>query len=192
MAFSNTTSVQLGRFLDGRLELFSAQMRRVEYIAVSHVWGEAEWLHIASIGREVYASPQKAEFIRSQLPTLVGSTPFWMDTLTVNQKDQAEVLSIVQIIPTIFRHATKTLAIREDDGFYDCCAHGIDASDSWQTIGQKIKEHAHDEHMSNVYRESFLLRLWTLQECLLSHTIQFVKCGKGEVPSKLEISSSRF
>jgi len=138
MTLSTTPFVQLGRFINGHLELFRTQIGVVEYIAVSHVWGQAKWLRIDGIEREVYASQQKAEFIRSQLPVLVGSTPFWMDTLTVNQKDKAEVISVVQTIPAIFRHAGKTLAVREDDCFYECCAQCIDASDPWAVVHHKI------------------------------------------------------
>jgi hypothetical protein len=58
------TKVQLGRFLDGRLELFNACIGDREYIAVSQIWGKVEWLRVDGVERDVYASPQKAKFIR--------------------------------------------------------------------------------------------------------------------------------
>jgi hypothetical protein len=58
---------------------------------------------------------------------LVGDTAFWMDTLTVNQRDSAEVIATVQALPSIFRNAIKTIAIREGDGLYSCCAKAVES-----------------------------------------------------------------
>ncbi|KAJ9642873.1 hypothetical protein H2199_004394 [Coniosporium tulheliwenetii] len=107
--------VQFARFVDGHLTLQCARTTELEYIAISHVWGETGWLRIPNVDGEVLASRSKAEFIEKKLPALVGESVFWMDTLTVNQKNQAEVIATVQVIPTIFRDATRTIAIRESD-----------------------------------------------------------------------------
>ncbi|TKA62583.1 hypothetical protein B0A49_10855 [Cryomyces minteri] len=60
---------------------------------------------------EVKASQEKADFIEKDLPALVGDTAFWMDTLTVDQRNEKEALAIVQSIPTIFRIAGRTIAV---------------------------------------------------------------------------------
>jgi hypothetical protein len=67
----------------------------------------------------------------------------------------------------------KTIAVREGDGFYKCCLKAVEGYSSWADFGNKLGRHAF-EHKDDVYRESYLQRLWTLQECFLSHTIQFV------------------
>lgn len=87
--------VQFARFVSGELILFSAYTSELEYIAVSHVFGKTEWHSIPGIKNEVLASPQKAAFIEKELPALIGDLPFWMDILTVNQKNQAEVVSVL-------------------------------------------------------------------------------------------------
>lgn len=98
--------VQFTRFADDRLNLLSAHTTEIGYVAISHVWGTTEWLQIPGIEREVLASRSKAESIEMNLLTLVGNSAFWMDTVTVNQRNQAEVISTVQSIPAIFGDAT--------------------------------------------------------------------------------------
>ena len=65
--------------------------------------------------------PRKGNFIEKDLRALVGDGAFWMDTLTVDQRNENEVLAIVQSIPTIFSMAQWTIAVRKSDGLYDCC-----------------------------------------------------------------------
>ena len=99
-----------------------------------------------------------------------------MDTLTVNQRDKDEVIATVQAIPAIFRDAVKTIAVREGDGLYDCCLDAVRGFTEYKEFLRKLAGHTSD-HWGDVYRESYLQRLWTLQECFLSHTIQFVQDG---------------
>jgi hypothetical protein len=113
-----------------------------------------------------------------ELPNLVGETPFWMDVLSINQKDQGAVIGVTQDIPGIFRNAAKTLAVKDGDGLYQCCAKLVKAEDTWDTIRQKLIDHG-GEHFGEVYAESYLQRLWTLEGCMLSHTIEFVTCKTG-------------
>ena len=171
--------VQFARFVSGELVLFSAYTSELEYIAVSHVFGETEWHNIPGIKNEVLASPQKAAFIEKDLPALVGDLPFWMDILTVNQRIQAEVISIVGAIPWIFRDAVQTLAIREDDGIYPCCEKVLEGMESWESLSSALINH-YFNHSDAVCDESYLRRLWTFQECLLSHSIRFVVCRRGK------------
>lgn len=174
--------IQFGRFESGRLQLFRAHMKEQEYFAISHVWGTTQWLKVSCMDHEILASPQKAHFIEEKLPALVGHTAFWMDTLTVNQRDQAEVIRTVQSIPDIFRDAAKTIAIREDDGLYDCCDAATRGFQDYIEFGERLNKHIMT-HYGHVYEESYLQRLWTLQECLLSHTIQFVTIKQGKLIS---------
>ena len=171
--------VQFARFVSGELVLFSAYTSELEYIAVSHVFGETEWHSIPGIKNEVLASPQKAVFIEKELPALVGDLPFWMDILTVNQRIQAEVISVVGAIPWIFRDAVQTLAIREDDGMYSCCAKALEGIKDWKIHCSTLASH-YSTHRDDLCDESYLQRLWTFQECLLSHSIRFVVCHRGK------------
>jgi hypothetical protein len=165
---------QFGQFVDGRLILKKARTTELEYVAISHVWGKIECItDIPNVDGEVLASRSKATFIEKKLPGLVGEKFFWMDTLTINQRNQAEVIATAQIIPTIFRDAIRTIAIREGGGIYQCCAHAVRGFADWKAFQQKIFNHS-EEHLYHALDESYLQRLWTLQECLLSHTIEFV------------------
>ena len=119
------------------------------------------------------ASEEKAKFIANDLPALVGDGAFWMDTLTVDQRDPIEVSKIVNAIPDIFRTAKKTVAVRECDGLYDCCIGAVAEFESIHEFAERFLDHSHD-HIDHLCTESYLQRLWTLQECLLSHTIEFV------------------
>jgi hypothetical protein len=171
--------VQFARFVNNQLELFSACTNEVQYVAISHVWGMTEWHRIQGIAQDVLVSPQKSRFIKEQLPGIVGSSAFWMDTLTVNQRNQAEVIATVQAIPAIFRDALMTIAVRENDGLYACCARAVEGFNDWNDLCEKLLDHS-ECHWEHVNEESYLQRLWTMQECLLSHTIHFAVSNNGE------------
>lgn len=166
--------VKFARFEDGKLKLFTARTTSLVYHAISHVWGSTAWLPVPAAGGEPrLISEEKAAFVADHLPGLVGDTAFWMDTLTVNQRDPAEVVATVQVIPDIFRDAARTIAVRECDGFYACCEEAVRGYADWQDFNDRVGRHS-GKHIRHVRAESYLRRLWTLQECLLSHTIQFV------------------
>jgi hypothetical protein len=165
--------IKFARFVSGTLELFEARTDELEYIAISHVWGDWKWRNIPGIPYEVKASQEKADLIEKDLPALVGDGAFWMDTLTVDQRNEKEVLAIVQSIPTIFEMVKRTIAVRECDGLYDCCMRAVEGFQDYAEFSEKLIAHG-NAHSDFVCDESYLQRLWTLQECLLSHTIQFV------------------
>jgi len=168
--------VQFARFEDGQVNFFHGKIEETQYIAISHVWGMTEWLQMRNMNGEKLISRSKAKFVENRLEALVGNTAFWMDTLTVNQRDQEEVIAIVQLIPSIFRNAIRTIALRENDGFYTCCMEALSGFQDWGDFQRKWGRHIQDtpSHQCHIRTESYLQRLWTLQECLLSHTIQFV------------------
>lgn len=165
--------IKFARFVGGTLQLFEGRTDSTNYIAFSHCWGDWSWRSIPGIPYEVKASQEKADFIANDLPALVGDGIFWMDTLTVDQTKETEVLAIVDAIPTIFKHASKTIAVRECDGLYDCCVEVVEGFDDYGDFAKKLYSHV-NEHDEYLCAESYLQRLWTLQECLLSHTIEFV------------------
>ena len=170
--------VQFARFVNGEVELFKEHTGELHYLAISHVWGEIDWRRVQGIPHEIKVSEKKAKFIEERLPALVGEDPFWMDTITVNQRDQAEVIDTVQSIPAIFGDADRTIAIREGDGLYLCCHAATEGFITWEDFNEILSNHI-EHHIDHVFDESYLLRLWTLQECLLSHTIQFVTVNEG-------------
>ncbi|RYP10002.1 hypothetical protein DL764_000931 [Monosporascus ibericus] len=168
--------VQFARFVDNgeKIQLFSACTKDVAYYAISHVWGKTEWKHVRCLGRGMRMSPQKAKFLEERMYALVGDVAFWMDTIAVDQKGAAEVISTVQAIPAIFRNAEKTIAIREGDGIYNCCVEAVAGFSDYAEMLQMLVVHVGERHSQSVSEESYLKRLWTLQEVLLSHTIEFV------------------
>ncbi|KAI0380793.1 hypothetical protein F5Y04DRAFT_256723 [Hypomontagnella monticulosa] len=174
--------IKFARFVDGTLELFEARTDELKYVAFSHVWGDWKWRQIPGIPYEVKVSQEKADFIGKDLPGLVGDGAFWMDTLTVDQRNEKEILAIVESIPTIFKMAERTIAVRESDGLYDCCMKTVEGFQNYEEFSNKLSKH-HGDHDDYVYNESYIQRLWTLQECLLSHTIQFV-VSQGNQPRK--------
>ncbi len=105
-----------------------------------------------------------------------------MDTLTVDQRNPVEVSEIVDAIPDIFRMAKKTIAVRECDGLYDCCIAAVNDFEDYNQFTQRFHDH-NDAHVDYICAESYLQRLWTLQECLLSHTIEFVVARDGMLRS---------
>src|SRR5579859_1956632 len=87
-----------------------------QYIAVSHVWGNAQWRRIPIADGEFMLSREKAKFLEHQLPSIMGRSWFWMDILCINQRNSDARVSVTQHIPTIFRSAMKTLVVRESTG----------------------------------------------------------------------------
>lgn len=166
--------VKFARYHNGKLELFTSSTDQLQYIAISHVWGKWRWQPVAGIDGDIKVSNEKAKFIVERLPSLVGDMPFWMDTITVNQRNQTEVIATVQAIPSIFRNAVKTIAVREGDGIYNCCVAAVRDFASLDDLSKKIAGHIQHHNFEYLCIESYLQRLWTLQECLLSHTIEFV------------------
>ncbi|RYO07695.1 hypothetical protein AA0121_g11657 [Alternaria tenuissima] len=88
------SSIKFARFKNATLELFEAPIESTDYIAFSHVWGNWAWRSTDGIPYEIKASEEKAHFIANDLPALVGDGAFWMDTLTVDQRNPAEVSEI--------------------------------------------------------------------------------------------------
>lgn len=167
--------ITFARFVAGRLERFQAPINDLEYLAISHVWGDPSLLEprdIPGIEGKVLCTPEKAEYIEHELPKKVGTKPFWMDILTVDQTNKGAVTAITKSIPLLFRNASCTIVLRECDGFYDCCREAVEGFDDYGSFVDKMISH-HPSHDSHVRVESYLQRLWTLEECLLSRTVQF-------------------
>lgn len=179
--------VHLCRFDDaGSLQLQVGDLDHDSYYAISHVWQQAVWTQIRGVERPVVASSQKVRFITDVLPSLVGHELFWMDILAVDQTSKEERSAIIQHIPTIYRNARKTIVIREDGGFQACCVDAVSRYISMYQTGQYpdrgtvwITEHV-DEHHSGAFEESWLDRIWPMQETNLSDSLQFVTCRRIE------------
>ncbi|KAK4628523.1 uncharacterized protein CLAFUR5_04599 [Fulvia fulva] len=173
-----------------RIRLIRAHTRTIRFFAISHVWGDIAWRTVRCCSNEILTSASKARFIDERLFGLVGETPFWMDTVTVNQRDQAEVISTVQAIPDIFKDAEKTIAITEGDGFEPCCATAVHGFKKWEEFDDRLKPHFVESHGMRSRSDSYLRRLWTLQEVILSHTIHFVAMPQEWLPQPAETDSS--
>lgn len=180
---SSNTPITFARFVAGRLERFQAPINDLEYLAISHVWGDPSLLEprdVPGIDGKVLCTPEKADYIEQELPKKVGTKPFWMDILTVDQTNKDAVTAITKFIPLLFRNASCTIVLRECDGFYDCCREAVEGFDDYGSFLEKMVSH-HPAHDNHVRVESYLQRLWTLEECLLSRTVQFT-VGSNNAP----------
>lgn len=174
--------ITFARFVAGRLERFEAPINNLDYLAISHVWGNPALLEprdIPGIDGKVLCTPEKAAYIELELPKNVGTKPFWMDVLTVDQTNKDAVTAITKSIPLLFRNASCTIVLRERDGFYDCCREAVEGFDDYESFLQKMFSHE-GTHKGHVRVESYLQRLWTLEECLLSRRVQFTVGPKSK------------
>jgi hypothetical protein len=96
--------------------------------------GKIKWRLLHGIDHEIPVSRKKGGFVENTLPSLIGMATFWMDTLTANQRDQAETITTVQAVPAIFRDAVKTIAVGEGDGFYNYCVSAFARLPNWEDI----------------------------------------------------------
>lgn len=105
-----------------------------------------------------------------------------MDVLAVDQRQEDQVVAIVEHIPKIFMGADRTIAVREGDGLFSCCAEAIQASQSVADIRSALYAHIQNEnHSSFELEEQYLKRFWTLEEVLVSHTVQFTTCVDSKI-----------
>lgn len=134
-----------------------------------------------------------------------------MDILCINQRDDQARVAITRHIPSVFRLAQKTIAVRNSTGFKECCAQAIgniryffSKSRNWRTKNEDeshidfsdgpdgralLIKHVIDEHAGDVMDEGLLTRLWPLQEIILSDTIQFVRCERVESDEKPRVAT---
>jgi hypothetical protein len=178
------------RFVDGKLERTIQNIDSTDYVTISHVWGQAEWQKIPMLGDdcEVIVSKEKARFM-SRLNSIVKTDYFWMDILCVEQRDKAARVAVTRNIPTIFRHAKKTIVIRDGNGFRDCCTGALGSQDTWfdrknrQLIfAKRLEAHHERAHKGEDFQESVTSRLWVFQEIIMSNRLQFVRCE--DVPAR--------
>jgi hypothetical protein len=183
----STLRIPMVRFdISGRLEKDNVLVTTTQYLAISHVWGDAQWQEIPGIDGEVLVSKEKANFITERLRSIVGTDYFWMDILCVEQRDKAARIAVTAHIPVIFRHAQKTILVRGSRGFRECCIKSItipeQPSTKWfnGTFATLLKNHYREVHDGEDFTDGVLLRLWPLQEIILSDTIQVVRCDDAE------------
>lgn len=166
---------------DGSLESFESDLDDSRYIAISHVWSRAQWTKIPGIPFEVLVSPHKARYIMKRLPALVRNLPFWMDVLCVDQKSKAARIAVVNSIPEIYRQAIHTLSIKDGDGIRDCCLRSISTFSDWSRHGStELLNHIAKKHFADGLTETYLDRVWPLEEAFLSDVIQFDMCEENQ------------
>ena len=178
----NMPNITLCRFMDdGSLESFESDLDDSRYIAISHVWSRAQWTKIPGIPFEVLVSPHKARYIMKRLPALVRNLPFWMDVLCVDQKSKAARIAVVNSIPEIYRQASHTLSIKDGDGIRDCCLRSISTFSDWSRHGStELLNHIAKKHFADGLTETYLDRVWPLEEAFLSDVIQFDMCEENQ------------
>ena len=151
-----------------------------EYIIISHVWCDASWHSIPTIPWKFLASPQKARWVSKELPKLVTDCYFWMDVLAIDQENIDERLAVVDHIPLLYRKSQRTIVVKEQGGFKDCCAMNIphyqnEIESSVFLLQQQYTEHWKESHLNGI-EETWLDRIWPLQEVMLSNKLQFTVC----------------
>ncbi|OQE20725.1 hypothetical protein PENFLA_c016G06074 [Penicillium flavigenum] len=194
------------RFDDrGNLALEEREIRDTTFIAISHVWGEADWLSAPQIPFRVLATTHKVRFITEKLPSLVKSGYFWMDILSVDQSSKQSRSAAVDQIPAIYKKARLTIVIREPGGVMSCCASSLMAKCS-RSLDTKTAETMIDDHIRTQHphglQERWLERVWPLQELHLSDHLLFAVCDPPETdyagtmepvpPSSIEASAVYF
>ncbi|KAK5654676.1 hypothetical protein OQA88_6999 [Cercophora sp. LCS_1] len=187
-----------------------------DFIAISHVWGDASWRHVDGIEDQILVSDDKALFIAKSLPVIVGQSWFWMDILCIDQRDEDARVAVTAHIPSIFRAANKTVAIQESTGFRGCCIkaagpprefhgktrYGRVPNDQDENIDftegmdgrQKLNRHLEQEHKDDCIDDGILSRLWPLQEIMLSNRIRFVRCeaaAPGSQPKSMNMNGRK-
>lgn len=176
------TTVDLARYKDGELCVESHATESVRYLAISHVWGQTEYRDLPGFKKHpILISQHKWNFLLKELPKLVGSEWFWMDILCVDQRSEDARIAVVDQIPDIFRRSFKTIVIKDGDGFTACCRDAIGicgADNSWR---QRLYNHLRDKHIATLISDSWLERLWPLQEAMLSNTLHFTNCEDRDV-----------
>ena len=170
--------IMLCRFDYGKLVKVPMILGEADYVAVSHVWGRADWQILPGVDGDVLASKEKATFITEQLPSIVGKGYFWMDILCIDQRNADARIAVTQHIPVIFRSAQKTIVVRDGAGLQECCAKAMGDYDTWKDgyCPALMIHHSSTHRGCNAVSEGVLTRLWVLQEVILSDNIQFVRC----------------
>lgn len=184
---SSSLQVLMCHFVNGKLKKQLVDVANTYYLAVSHVWGIAEWRQVRCVKGKVLASKSKAEFIGGQLSSIVGDAYFWMDILCIDQKDGDARVAVTQHIPTIFRKAARTILVRDGSGMRQCCADTLGQILEWEEFQERLKEHMLEFHRNDNLREGVLSRLWVLEEIAVSNTIQFVTCKETKLKTKYEM-----
>lgn len=178
----------------GTLSLAPCDIDKADFIAVSHVWGDASWVDIKGVPSKVLVSPQKAVWVEKSLPKIVGTAFFWMDVLAIDQSNKEQRVGIVRAIPDIYRKAKKTIVVREDGGFRPCCSdvlkdvHMDNTGLVNSADGDRLFEHGIRHHKS--FSEKWLERLWPLQELLLSARVQFYLCSASDTVAESDARTS--
>jgi hypothetical protein len=172
-------NISLAKYDNGELRLEARDLQHTQYVAISHIWGKAEYCDLPSFPlRKVQASSYKVDFLLRQLPGLVGDGWFWMDIICVDQQDADARIAVVDHIPELFRKAEKTIVIKDGDGLKACCGNAIGTLQESHDWDQKLIDHLHQNHIGELIPDSWLERLWPLQEAILSNTLQFVSCDE--------------
>lgn len=182
--------VVLCRYESAKIVKAKHSLGDIEYVAISHVWGEVEEQEVAGVEGRVQVSAEKAKFMEERLPLVIGEEYFWMDILCIDQKDEKARVAVTEIIPNVFRRAKRTLVIRDGSGFRDCCVNALGRIEDWdfKWLGwqSKLITHFGFKHMMNFgtgerFREGILERVWPLQEVMFSDVLQFVRCDNAPV-----------
>jgi len=167
----------LCRFESGKLVKANLAIRDTKYFAVSHVWGDRRWQMV--MGEEILVSDEKARFMVTRLPEIVGDEWFWMDIVCLDQRNKESRIAVTRHIPSIFGCAQRTIMVRNSGGLQPCCLAAVAEREGAQGVRSLLGKHLGDVHhlsQGMKLKEAVFERVWPLQEIMMSKCVQFVAC----------------
>ena len=179
----------------------SVDLGRVDYIAISHVWGCVDEVDGRKYGVD-WNIPVRSEAILNQIleaARVVGGSRFvWMDILCMDQRQRN--VTEIPLMKSYFANATGCLvwldnafnephwlgvldAIEHANRFYHLDRHGIPTMSAMEMIGPNgvlndmtISEHdivRWIRHLMQLEKAPWFKRVWTLQEAVIPNRLHF-------------------
>ncbi|KAI0147063.1 heterokaryon incompatibility protein-domain-containing protein [Xylariaceae sp. FL1272] len=172
------------------LEVISLDDQDAQFLALSYVWGPHEPTISAMIGgRPVEVVPSVIQAIQhiQALPGMEGQR-IWIDALCINQKDDTEKSTQVDVMGDIYRKADRVLMWLGQEA--DNSHQAMELLRSFAHVDQLRLEEFFDRTKSDVtswnaleklFQREYWGRVWILQEIVLSKSTQIV-CGMETAP----------
>jgi hypothetical protein len=181
-------------------------VKKKEYIAVSHVWGNQKKYKPEELGIKGGINWEIPLSNTSKLRRLVdalnrtGMEYCWLDVLCMNQDKQDEINKEIPFMGDYYSGAKGTLVLSDEE--YDISSEDLE---KWIHIAQDISktkrslttEEAgwlfdHGKNLLDVTKDQWFKRIWTLQEAVLSEVLIVVDTKGFHIPlSKITFLLSR-